>query len=138
MILFEMPAGGSSGFDLGQLCVGAVATQECFESMVVLSATLLLDQLAAWSPSVGVLIFHPADSREHIEFRRAQRRVQVWARGRCVEETTEAELRASALRACEELFERYVVNLDVTDAGRQDLEAALTDARRGDFRVPRV
>ena len=130
MIRFEMPAGGSSGFDLGQLCVGGVETQECFESMVVLSATLLLDQLAAWSSSVPVLIFHPADSREHIEFRRAGWRVQVWARGRCVEETTEAELRASALRASSELFESYAVKLDVNDAGRQDLEAALADARR--------
>ncbi len=139
MLTIRLSVTGESrtGFAPGVVCVGGADGDplECIDSMVVLSATLLLDQLTAWPRSAPVLEFNPIDSSELIEFRRQGKAVEVWVRGRCVGEATEPELRAAAIEACAELFERFARSLDAGDAGRQDLEAALADAKRSGPRL---
>lgn len=112
---------------MGEACFsGDGGASECFRSMVVLTATLLMDQLLAWyQHPTEILEFNPVDNSEIVALRRVEEDVIMSARGRILGRENVRGFLSEVLRACVDLKRSFVSRLDEHDAGRYDFEAAL-------------
>lgn len=122
-----------SGFAMGELCLENTSSgaKECFSTMVLVSATLLLDQLAGWRRDTPSLRFNPIDCSAFVEFLRTSSGVVVKARGQDLGLVEEDALIQAAFLGCSNLLASISGTLSKDDAGRHDLEAALSEFSQG-------
>lgn len=118
-----------SGFESGDLRLSGEAGECSFYCMVVLSASLLMDQLIRdWSIKSPQWAFelNPVDCSGWILFKKDRDDVTIVAHQGLIARAKLHEVLLEVLRACRDL-EGFVSRLPKKDAGRRDFELALVD-----------
>lgn len=126
-ILSESEDPGS--FDIGEMALTGEHSRFVCSCMVVLTATLLMDQLARWSSArQSRLEFNPVDYTRFIIIERKGDEVTVVTSEQPIGSASVREFLQEVLRAARRL-ESFARTTPVDDAGRQDFEASLEDFR---------
>ncbi len=120
----------TSGFANGDVRFSGEELAIDLNSMVVASASLLMDQLSRWHQgSARDLEYNAIDSRELVRFRRMGQGVALWARGERVGTEDTLTFLAAVLSASENLYQSFGRRLEPGDAAGGDLEQSLADFR---------
>ena len=127
-----------NGFANGDVRLSGDDSVVGLNSMVIVSATLLMDQLSTWyQGSTRILEYIAPDSRELVTFRKKGRSVTLWARGEHVGTEDGPTFLAAVLSAGEQLYESFGRRLESGDAAGSGLEQSLADFRRFVRGLPR-
>ncbi len=117
-----------SGFDIGDVRISGEQGAVDLNSMVVVSAALLMDQLRQWYESGDRLLeFNAADSRVCIDIVQENESVSIWYMGSCVGTDDTRKFLLRVLRACLKLQLDFVDKLNHEDVGRLDFEETIDD-----------
>ncbi len=118
----------TSGFVMGDLRITGEDGNAHFYCMVVLSATLLMDQLLQWckSAQAGGVELNPVDCSGFILFQKEKGGLGVWIGKKRIARVDIGELLQEIVRACRELS-KFVSTLPQRDAGRGDFEVAFSE-----------
>ena len=118
----------SSGFANGDLVVAGQDGERRFNCMIVLTASLLLDQIKAWIPSRGrELAFIPIDYTRSMVFRKEGELISISTEGKVIGTSDRWSLARELVDSCERLNLEFVRHLPANDAGRNDFEASLRE-----------
>lgn len=118
----------TSGFEMGNLEIIGEEGSGRFYCMIVLSATLLMDQMSHWlrAAKKGDLEFNPVDCSGSILLKEEKGGLGVWVDKKRIARIDIGELLQEIARACRELA-NFVNTLPEDDAGRYDFESSLSE-----------
>ncbi len=119
-----------SGFDIGDIQLKGEQGAVDLNSMVVVSAALLMDQLQQWYEAVDHLLeFNAVDSRVFIKIVQEGENVKIWYMGSCIGTADTRRFLSRVMQACLRLQKDFVDKLDREDVGRRNFEETIVDFR---------
>lgn len=125
----------SCGFENGDLIVAGEGGEYRFNCMVVLTASLLLDQIKAWIPSRDrELVFLPIDYTRSMVFQKRRELISVSAEKKVFGTSDRWSLVTELVDSCEKFNLEFVRHLPASDAGRHDFEASLQEFKASRLR----